>query len=369
MDFSVVNTSLQTVIRLINTVRNNFTNYYTDKSLSEVTKLTRVEPLMVVSKDCQTLEIMPDVAQSILSLFSGYYLQAVDMLTKVQDVEVIKILDRLNPNRDETALMLSAEHLTTMSMETYQHALPGTAARFSMEEVANRENIKSLNEASSLSVGRMLNVTINYQHTVDPKSEYSEKQDKCITIPVSVRLIASLLSTNSIMSILAMKTEDSSLVERFHLWRSGRISFINDLIFCQDMIDEYRRAMLKDEQGTIQEITNRVLNAKKFGLLTKNPSLVTASNIFVITEENARELESKMGGRLSNPRIMNRVFENTYAMIVAVIDRGSERVIFHIRGINTPCDVSFREVKKASQKGPDLTDVIRSLSVGNAPAF
>ena len=61
MDFGVVNTTLQAVAKLINDVRNNVTNYYTTKSLAEVTKLTRVEPLTIVSKDCVNLEYMPDI--------------------------------------------------------------------------------------------------------------------------------------------------------------------------------------------------------------------------------------------------------------------------------------------------------------------
>ena len=51
------NTVLNTAAKLINEIKNNFTNYYTDNSLVEATKLTRIEPLVVVSKDCLSLEI------------------------------------------------------------------------------------------------------------------------------------------------------------------------------------------------------------------------------------------------------------------------------------------------------------------------
>ena len=105
MDLGVVNTTLQTIAKSINEIRNNATNYYTTKSLAEATKLTRVEPLVIFSKDCVSLEYMPDVANSLLSIFSGYYLQAVSILTRVNDVEVVRILDKLNPDRDETGFL------------------------------------------------------------------------------------------------------------------------------------------------------------------------------------------------------------------------------------------------------------------------
>ena len=138
------------------------------------------------------------------------------------------------------------------------------------------------------------------------------------------------------INILASKTEDASLTERYHAWRAGRISFIRDFIFAQDLIDESKRAMIGDETGTIQEIIRRVNNSKRYGLLTQNPSLVSASNIFVFTEATARDLEMKLGGPLKNAKIREKAFNNTYAMIITVIDREREIVTFYIRGINAP---------------------------------
>jgi hypothetical protein len=78
------------------------------------------------------------------------------------------------------------------------------------------------------------------------------------------------------------------------------------MIFCQDVIDEYKRAMMMDDTGTMQEMIRRVNNAKKFGILTKNPSLVASSNLFVISEEVARSIESELGGRLSDPVVREK---------------------------------------------------------------
>jgi hypothetical protein len=61
MDFGVVQTTLDAVVKLVNEVKDNFTNYYTTKSLADITKLTRVEPLTIISKDLQNLEVLPDI--------------------------------------------------------------------------------------------------------------------------------------------------------------------------------------------------------------------------------------------------------------------------------------------------------------------
>jgi hypothetical protein len=128
--------------------------------------------------------------------------------------------------------------------------------------------------------------------------------------------------------------------------------------------------MIGDETGTMLEIMRRVNNSKKYGLLTKNPSLVSASNLFVVTEEIARELEGKLGGRLTNFKTREQAFENTYAMVIVVIDREWQRVTFYTRGIQSYTDLSYKELKSVGKdKGPDIMDILKSLNTGHAPVF
>ncbi len=458
MDLSVINTTISTVAGYINQAV-NAANYVTTKSMSDITKLTRVEPLTILSKDLINLEYMPDVQQSLLSLFSAYYLQAVSVLTTINNVEVIKVLDRLNPNRDETGWLLaeSLESLPSsqLCIESYKYALPGTAA-LALEE---DDNTQQINNISNLSVGKLLHVKISFKGDVitsvqnidngstkndttnvaydkggsftsskgrdtgkdnhigynkkgnDPREGYgkgdqydkshdkndlsihdknsisgnnsrsdidndvthktiTKNADQSVTIPIAVRLMASVIPNTSITHIVASKNEDRGIVERFHSWRAGRISFIKDLIFCQDLIDEHKKALIGDETDTYQEIVRRVNNAKKFGLLTKNPSLVSASNLFVISEQVAKEIEQKLGGKLSNKRIRDKAFDNTYAMIIVVVDREWERVTFYTRGVAASTDLSIKEIKNASKgKGSDVLDIFRSLQMGSQVSF
>lgn len=397
MDFGIINTTITSIAKYINQAR-DIINYSNTQSLSDVTKLTRVEPLTILSKDLINLEYMPDVQQSLLSLFSAYYLQAVSVLTTINNVEVVRVLDRLNPNRDETGWLLQASlesvSIKQMAMESYEYALPGTTGLALEEKDNNADQIAIL---SNLSVGKLLNVQIGFRSDVsetvtnqtiggnstkvngkpivkDKEWSTSKKtiddKPQSVTIPVQVRLMASVIPNATITRLLALKTEDNGIVERYHAWRAGRISFIKDLIFCQDMIDEYKKSMIQDETDTLQEILRRVNNAKKFGLLTKNPSLVSASNLFVISEQVAREIEQKLGGKLSSKRIRDKAFENTYAMIIAVVDREWERVTFYTRGMAASTDLSIKEIKNSSKgKGPDVLDIFRSLSLGSPVSF
>jgi hypothetical protein len=327
-------------------------------SMSEITRLTSVEPLTILSKDCLNLGIMPDLNQALLSIFCGYYVRTMDLIGNVKNVEVVRALDKLNPDRSNTGFLLqtSLESSRNLSLESFQHTLTPTKG-LALE--TSNETLKSIAEISNLSVGKLINVEIS-----------SKDDSQSFRIPVNVRLAVSALPNESVSHILAYQTEDRSLTERFHAWRAGRISFIKDLVFCRDLIDEYKRAVIKDNTDTIQEIMRRVSNSKKYGLLTNNPSLATASNIFVLTENVARDLELKLGGKLSNPKIREKAFDNTYAMLIVEIDRERERVIIYTHGIAAASDFSFKEIKAAAKnKGPDILDIMKSMNLGTSVNF
>jgi hypothetical protein len=381
-------TPIQVIGEFIQLIKSNTVDYYKTTSLPEITKLTRIEPITVISRDCMNLEYTGDVLQSCLNIFAGYYLQAIALTARIGNVRATKVLDRLNPDRDSSGFYASTESykIDTMYAHNYQFKLPRTSLSMEgkfkdmidndkdlgdlIDEAGNEKGPESghsvlgrgttdkiLPMAANLAVGKMFEVEIH----VD---------DKSISIPVNIRIAPAVLPDNSVEHMLTIKKEDNTLNERYHAWRAGRIGLIKDLILCQDLIDTHRKALMNDDAGVYSQIINRANNAKKFGLLTQNPSLVSASSIFVFSEVIAANIERTLGGKLSNPRIRQKAFENTYAMLLVVIDREWERVIIYHRGIATATEVSIKDIKSmTNSKGPDVTDILRSYIAGNSPSF
>lgn len=392
MSILVVDTALQLVARFLNNVK-SITNYYSDTSLADVGKLTNVQPLCVFSRDCSGLEYANDISQSLLNLFCSYYLQAINILTRVDSAEIVRVLDRLNPDRDETGFLLtdslSTESVQRMRLATedFKIGLPTRrmAGRLALEVNARNfhdenydtgkngnVNERVLQEAANLSVGKLLRVNLAYAAAGDQTADIINpgEKDKRLTLDINVRLLASFIPNESISHILVSKKEDMSMSDRWMGYRSGRLSFIQDLIFCQDVIDEYKRAMATDNTGTMQEIVRRVNNAKKFGLLTKNPSLVAASTLFVISEEIARGMEAELGGKLSNPSIRKKAFDATYAMIICVVNRDYQTVTFYTRNVTQPTEVRVSALKQANKGGgPDIMEVMKNFNMGLPATF
>lgn len=371
--FKAVDTALTAVGKTIDYVKTHFTDHLSNNSMVKLTSITRAEPIVVVSQDCANIEYLPLLMNNLCSIFSGYYLQAVAIMTNASvDVEVIKILDALNPNRDETGYLLQSRHATESAAtygnvfvkENYTYSLPTTLV-MAMEDAQRQSDvIKVIYESENLAVGKLLNV--DFQVACGDNNE----ERKVTTIPISVRLAPVILAQSSINYFFKHKKEDTGIIERFHSARAGRIEYIRDLIFCGDLIREYRKAALMDTSGTIQEIQRRVGANRGYGLLTKNPSMAMASNMFVISSETAREVEGATGLRFSKALEREKLLKDTYAMIVAVVDQEHELISLYFDGLANPSTISVRSLKASSKtKGPDVGDIMRTLMEGRAPTF
>ena len=345
-------------------------------SLVSATSVARVEPIVIVDKDCLFLEYLPDILQSTQSIFVGYWLQALSLITNVGDVNVGRVLDKLNPNRKvdtngflntivnagigKESLTYASESLkyklSTVALEAKDDNKGGALAKDDNKGGALAK-VDNIDDLTNLSIGKIINVTIknNGQEAV---------------IPISFRLMVNTLPPASCVQLLSQGSVDLSFSERWFKWRAGRISFIKDLVFCQDLIREQKRTLMTDKDGVYSEIAKRAKNSKLASFFSKNPSLAEASNIVVISEETAMQLRVKHNLNLDNFKDRQKIFDKTYAMILVVIDRNYERVNMYHYGISASTSVGLRDIKVANKgSGPNIMEVLAAFKGGNAPVF
>ncbi len=439
-------------------------------SLIDYTQVARVEPIVLIDADCLYMEALPEVQQSLLSIFAGYYLQAVAISTNVGKVEVMRHLDKLNPRRNPAdsaansmgyllaeesfqgrlpsygglALEASDDRMTVVAERKLELDIKkdkqarkqqgrefgaqlrnteaqrkeakekmifaekqfeeAKRANKSQQEVAkaktgldnaklefdkadaatsnqlskdklqldkdrrqddlsrhevtiDRDTISSLSELSNLSVGKMLNV------------EITDGLHRA-TIPIAIRLMASSLPSASLIHILTIGNKDNSAKERYHAWKSGRLEFIKDLCFCQDLIDEHRKNLMHDKDGVYSNLLHRQRGNQLSTIVSGNPTVATASNIVVMSKATADKMELELDGKLSEFKIRERIFKTTYVMIMAIIDQSWNIVTFYHRGINGSTELSVKDLKASNRGGgTDVSEILKAYQFGNSPSL
>lgn len=351
-------------------------------SLIEYTKPARVEPIVLMDQKVVGLPYTGDVMQSLTSLFSGYYLQAVALSVNVGRVDVIKLLDKLNPKRSPMDNLANSQYITDgvskvvgslESAQSYAFKLPVPGETVSIEgfsfEAAEDDSSSGhlsgqamrsqqlLQEMTNLSVGKLLEVEV-------------EDGGKRAVFPISVRMIVSGIGPKELVHTLSQGSKNTGMKERYHLWRSGQLEFMRDLVMCQDLIESHKNTLLKDSSGIYEEIRRRRRGNKLSAIFSAQPSVATASNIVVMSKESAKNLEREIGGRLKDFRTREKIFKETYTMIMVVIDPDWDHVTFYHRSIELPTELSVKELQATNKsKGPDVAEILKAYQMGNSPSF
>ena len=106
------------------------------------------------------------------------------------------------------------------------------------------------------------------------------------------------------------------------------------------------------------------------GLMAKRPSMATASNMYIISEATASAIKRTSGVDLSSFSQRQKLFEETYAMILVIIDRDYQRVSFYHDGIKLPTTVGVRDLRNANKNtGPNIMDILSAYKQGAAPTL
>jgi hypothetical protein len=216
---------------------------------------------------------------------------------------------------------------------------------------------KEANDITTLSVGKMFDVKI-----------VSEGREA--TVKVGIRVMAKYMPTVDMVTMMTAKGAlDHDLVERYHGWRAGRLSFWKDLVLCRDLIEAHRNAAIRDKSGTYSEIMARNRNAVGAGLLERNPSMAVFSTLCIMSASTLNSIEAKMGGSINNSRVRNTLFDTTKMMILAVIDPGYETVTFYTHGIAGHTEIPLRALKTSKKDDGGVMDIMKAFLAGRSPTL
>jgi hypothetical protein len=216
--------------------------------------------------------------------------------------------------------------------------------------------LKDIREASNLSVGKIVNVEL-------------KNAGQTYQVPVAIRLVVNTIPSAKLVHILSLNAYQlHSASERWHGYKAGRLSFVKDLILCRDLIDEHRRSLMSSSDSVYHNVIKREQKSLMAAFISGVPSVASASNMVVTTTNSIEELEQTMPGKFSDFKWRQEVFQRTSLMIVAVIDKEWSRVTFYHRGLPDATEVSFRDLKVSSKgNGPDVSDILKAYTLGQAP--
>ncbi len=355
-------------------------------SLSDISKPTLVQPLCIIDSTLKGQPYTKDLMMTALSMFSGHYLRAAETVMDVNAIHTMRVFDQLNPERSLGGkdvsnwvgdFFNSAE--AKKGFEEYGEGLDGLSKPVQTESPTllvkvidqaegvgfeAKDNVERIHEAESLAVGKTLTVK------GASRTEDGEKVGGSSSFNVTIRLVPSFMKPVSLAHMLTAPAKDKGFFTRLHLWRSGQIKFIRDVVLNVDGWDAHAKALVNDNTNVYKDISDRRRTNTLKSIFSGTPSLNDASNILIMSKETAQRVEKEMYGKLSSPGNRQKIFDSTFLFFMMIVDEKWEQVTIYHRNLNLPTQLTFSEMKsKESGKGPDITEIMKAIALGNTPSI
>lgn len=364
-------------------------------SLADVTKPLRVEPVTIIDQLIAEQPYIQDLLKLSVSLYAGYYLQAVNLVFGVGKIETLRVFDALNPERSGAAT-LGFENFRSavFSKSTYENGLPslevfsvpvreGLIAEYSHEkfmenwadDAEERAALEAVDpntgtdkkpndepthamssgdtqkvyEAENMAVGKLINV------------EVRSGKEKA-KLPVMIKLLPAVVPSDTITHIFTAGGRDT-WAHRLFLVKSGQIKFWKDFVMGQDMIDAHMKALMTDKSGVYRKIMERRRNNIAQAVQSGRLSLADASNIAIISSATMKKSASALYAKLDDITVRQKFFDNSYLLMMMMVDERHSRVTIYHRGVDLAVSYRIDDIKIAEKtKGQDITEIFKMFS-------
>ncbi len=359
-------------------------------SLVEFTQSTTISPKAIVDASLQSNPNISSILKMCNILVGSYTLMAMSIMLRHEGVAISEILDSLNPNRSvgDSVARSAGTLLSGLNDDSWQgYSMPKyDAARGQMTVEAtpvldhlnaglnaainpkadpsvevydkeipslslHKDVMNTLYNAGNLGTGTMIDVVF-------------ESRERKVSVPVMINVEVNYLASMGCVDLLTHMEKDISLKQRWWEWKNG-LKTTFEFLTCIDLVDEHAAALRRDTTGLYAELRNRKkknsfagflagLASLKGGLNNGRPnglSVATASNIYIIDQATRLRLEQSIGGLLEDPRVRGRLFANSYAMMILVVDPAWDTVTIYIRGHAQGSEYKVNDIKTISSKG------------------
>lgn len=330
------------------------------RSLADLSRPCRVEPITIIDKSLVHQPYMETIMKYGLSQFTGYYLQAANMLMNVNKVKTLKVFDSLNPERS-----IGSIGDMSFGMEAYSKGLPnfkdteGSRNSHLIAHSISTEDAKSadqLLEVPNLAVGKLVTVD------VDQPDNEGKSTGKVESIPVMIRLIPAPIDSDIVTQIFTGGGKQS-WTHRLFLAKTGQIRFWRDFVLGTDLIDAHFNALVKDKTGTYAAIHKRRSENTKKAIMTGKVSMGDASNIAIVSSDTIRKAANNLYGKIDNAAVRKTIFDNSLLLMLMVVDPYYQRVTIYHRGLDLSSTYRIDELEmKERGKGSDITEIFKMFS-------
>lgn len=344
------------------------------ENIAEVSDMTALTPIALIGGDLLSsleAETLHNINQFQLSVYAALWIKAASILLSASDGEVgeatvAEILAPLSDRRPrikgQNLIDQFADFLTDLTLEGMDANIGCPSGSLLNEFDAEEFKEAEVNKPTNLAVGKVIYVPLTFGA--------GNKKPKEVKIPVTVTLKPNVIDPVFLGRILnAFIGKDQSIMGRWNRWMAGEIDGNLTYLLGLDIIREDRRLRLEDKDGLFSLIKeNRTRGTIHSMWKGKKMNYNVASNMILISDASARQLETQMRGKLSNRRNREEFFKTVGCMMISIVNTTLDTMTVYLAGQDNAGVYSLSDLKqRGTNSGPnDIQAMLKSFQLGQS---
>ena len=336
-------------------------------SLTQYVKRSIISSRVFIDNALSTEEVLKNLMSTVMNLYVGFIMTAFSMnqyctgTKKIRDVMSIVATEDFNRKAQylSDALKNYFPGMEDMMNDIADAASDVSDALHSNNPVEGSTNVSSAKE-SELPSGRVIRVEMNIQGNKFNFDMFLQLAQMFIPSDVARQFIKLNFTP--------------TFKQRFLQAKAGEISFINDLLMCQDIRKQRLNALKHDKNGVLTEMLERQQNGLenawlKYSQVTPQRQNI-ANTILVFEKSNFDKACSDAGLRFKDYNSRQQFFTKTFSMMICVVDPMYNKVDIYFNGLNAASTFTFDQLKKnGNSNASDILTMMKAYAANVAPKF
>lgn len=366
-------------------------------SLTEFAKQSMINSRVYIEKNLATDEILTPLMQNIMSLYCGLVFTAVNLNQNICGSKTVRDISstvssaeafdaRQKSNTFDSAMSLMKDYFVGSNKDNLLNR-PYASMKRNDANDANRTQIISDNRQDNRSYSNSTKIDLKSNSVIDPEPKsVSLPSGRILNIPMLtdgkstfnlqllIQLFPFFIETDVAQEFINLNFTPS-FWRRFTQFQAGEISFFKDFIFSCDLREKRMKALIKDKTGGLADMINKQKNAVAshwMNFLRKpgTEKINIASTILILNKNSVDKALNKNGIDLKSSSNRKKFFENSYCMMLVVVDQMYNEVNIYYNGIEAVSTFKYEQIKRESKKdSTDLVSIMKSYAQGLAPKF
>lgn len=354
----------------LDTLKKNIPLMSTKGRLTKLLSDFIIEPCIITTKGSANTAVFDKTIQLNTDIFAGFYMQAFQVLNEIYKVDVQTAVSLLSSKFNTTNITGESEPIKQFDILMSDKTLKLSDVKINNISLEDNGKIKTNDEKDSLVYGtytRQMMISINVKYAKqDPVTGREQEDAHTINIPFTIKAHVVNTDIDNIIALIEPGNYKKGFFYRLDEYRSGAIS-LSDLLFCGDLIKEYKSNAKKDKAKLIDLINSRTItsNIKRgTNMDAKGVQGFEANyNMLILTSDEASRLEKILRGSLDNETKKETLLSSCAALCATVLDDDYERVSIYTADIRGVSSFGYKVIQKRKDNSNDMGEILKALFV------